>query len=297
MNKILIGDGGMGTELQNRGVEVPSHIDNIWSALALLDNPEVIKQIHLDFIQAGAQFIIANNYAVTQPILKRANLSHKLEELTLKSIQIAKEAIQESGKEILLAASLPPLETSYRSDLILSINSMNSMYAELTSIMEGKVDIIICETMSHSKEARSALSSIQESRSQKWLGWTVYGNQNTLPSGESITEAYSAISDLKCDAYLINCGGANLITEGIKELKTLTTKRIGGYGNSEKIEISNNNRSNRPEEDHWAAAVTIDEKGYAEEAQKWVKEGATIVAGCCRTRPAHIEEIIKTLNI
>ena len=297
MNKILIGDGGMGTELQNRGVEVPSHIDNIWSALALLDNPEVIKQIHLDFIQAGAQFIIANNYAVTQPILKRANLSHKLEELTLKSIQIAKEAIQESGKEILLAASLPPLETSYRSDLILSINSMNSMYAELTSIMEGKVDIIICETMSHSKEARSALSSIQESRSQKWLGWTVYGNQNTLPSGESITEAYSAISDLKCDAYLINCGGANLITEGIKELKTLTTKRIGGYGNSEKIEISNNNRSNRPEEDHWAAAVTIDEKEYAEEAQKWVKEGATIVAGCCRTRPAHIEEIIKTLNI
>ena len=297
MNKILIGDGGMGTELQNRGVEVPSHIDNIWSALALLDNPEVIKQIHLDFIQAGAQFIIANNYAVTQPILKRANLSHKLEELTLKSIQIAKEAIQESGKEILLAASLPPLETSYRSDLILSINSMNSMYAELTSIIEGKVDIIICETMSHSKEARSALSSIQESRSQKWLGWTVYGNQNTLPSGESITEAYSAISDLKCDAYLINCGGANLITEGIKELKTLTTKRIGGYGNSEKIEISNKNRSNRPEEDHWAAAVTIDEKGYAEEAQKWVKEGATIVAGCCRTRPAHIEEIIKTLNI
>ena len=297
MNKILIGDGGMGTELQNRGVEVPSHIDNIWSALALLDNPEVIKQIHLDFIQAGAQFIIANNYAVTQPILKRANLSHKLEELTLKSIQIAKEAIQESGKEILLAASLPPLETSYRSDLILSINSMNSMYAELTSIMEGKVDIIICETMSHSKEARSALSSIQESRSQKWLGWTVYGNQNTLPSGESITEAYRAISDLKCDAYLINCGGANLITEGIKELKTLTTKRIGGYGNSEKIEISNKNRSNRPEEDHWAAAVTIDEKGYAEEAQKWVKEGATIVAGCCRTRPAHIEEIIKTLNI
>tara|TARA_B100000214_G_scaffold52112_2_gene32999 strand:+ start:197 stop:1090 length:894 start_codon:yes stop_codon:yes gene_type:complete len=297
MNKILIGDGGMGTELQNRGVEVPSHIDNIWSALALLDNPEIIKQIHLDFIQAGAQFIIANNYAVTQPILKRANLSHKLEELTLKSIQIAKEAIQESGKEILLAASLPPLETSYRSDLILSINSMNSMYAELTSIIEGKVDIIICETMSHSKEARSALSSIQESRSQKWLGWTVYGNQNTLPSGESITEAYSAISDLKCDAYLINCGGANLITEGIKELKTLTTKRIGGYGNSEKIEISNKNRSNRPEEDHWAAAVTIDEKGYAEEAQKWVKEGATIVAGCCRTRPAHIEEIIKTLNI
>tara|TARA_B100001109_G_scaffold95526_1_gene77695 strand:- start:756 stop:1649 length:894 start_codon:yes stop_codon:yes gene_type:complete len=296
MNKILIGDGGMGTELRNRGVEVPSHVDNIWSALALLNNTEVIKQIHTDFIQAGAEFIIANNYAVTQPILKRANLSNQLEELTLRSIQLAKEAIQESGKEVMLAASLPPLETSYRSDLILESTSMDSMYAELASILEGEVDIIICETMSHSEEARSALSSIQKSKSQKWLGWTVYGHQNTLPSGESITEAFKKISDLDCDAYLINCGGANLITEGIKELKTLTNKRIGGYGNSEKIEISDKSRSNRPEDDHWAAALNIDEKEYAREVQKWVEEGASIVGGCCRTRPAHIKEIIKILG-
>ena len=296
MNKILIGDGGMGTELRNRGVEVPSHVDNIWSALALLNNTEVIKQIHTDFIQAGAEFIIANNYAVTQPILKRANLSNQLEELTLRSIQLAKEAIQESGKEVMLAASLPPLETSYRSDLILESTSMDSMYAELASILEGEVDIIICETMSHSEEARSALSSIQKSKSQKWLGWTVYGHQNTLPSGESITEAFKKISDLDCDAYLINCGGANLITEGIKELKTLTNKRIGGYGNSEKIEFSDKSRSNRPEEDHWAAASNIDEKEYAREVKKWVEEGASIVGGCCRTRPAHIKEIIKILG-
>ena len=104
--KILIGDGGMGTELRMRGVEVPSHVESIWSALALTENTSVIKEIHLDYINAGAEFIIANNYAVTQPILKRANLLDQLEELTLKSIQIAKEAIQESGESILLAASL-----------------------------------------------------------------------------------------------------------------------------------------------------------------------------------------------
>ena len=191
MNKILIGDGGMGTELKMRGIEVPSHVESIWSALALTENTSVIKEIHLDYINAGAEFIIANNYAVTQPILKRANLLDQLEELTLKSIQIAKEAIQESGKDVLLAASLPPLETSYRSDLILETASMDMMYQELASILENNVDIIICETMSHSREARSALASIQESKSQKWIGWTLYGNQNTLPSGETITEAFN----------------------------------------------------------------------------------------------------------
>ena len=151
--------------------------------------------------------------------------------------------------------------------------------------------------MSHSREARSALASIQESKSQKWIGWTLYGNQNTLPSGETITEAFNFISDLKCDAYLINCGGANLITEGIKELKSLTNERIGGYGNSEKIEISLEDRSDRPEEDHWASATPINEKEYAKEAQIWVEEGASIVAGCCRTRPSHIAEIVKTFSV
>ena len=296
MSKVLIGDGGMGTELRMRGVEVPSHVESIWSALALTTNTSVIKEIHQDYIQAGAKFIIANNYAVTQPILKRANMLDQLEELTLKSIEIARDAIRESGEDILLAASLPPLETSYRSDLILDSNIMDLMYEELSSILENNVDIIICETMSHSIEARSALASIQDSKSQKWLGWTLYGNQNTLPSGETITEAFNAISDLKCDAYLINCGGVNLITEGIKELRSLTDKRIGGYGNSEKIEISKEERTDRPEEDHWSSATSITEKEYALETQVWVEEGASIVAGCCRTRPSHIKVIADTFR-
>ena len=296
MSKILIGDGGMGTELRMRGVEVPSHVESIWSALALTENTSVIKEIHQDYIKAGAEFIIANNYAVTQPILKRADMLDQLEDLTLKSLEIAKEAIQESGRDILLAASLPPLETSYRSDLILDSISMDSMYRELASILENNVDIIICETMSHSAEARSALAAIQNSNSQKWLGWTLYGNQNTLPSGETITEAFNAVSDLKCDAYLINCGGVNLITEGIKELRSLTDKRIGGYGNSEKIAISKEDRSDRPEEDHWSSATTISEKEYAKETQIWVEEGATIVAGCCRTRPSHIKILAETFQ-
>ena len=83
MNNLIIGDGGMGSELRFRGVEVPSHIESIWSALALIDNPEVIKQIHLDYIEAGSEYITVNNYAVTQPILERAGMSDQLEDLSL----------------------------------------------------------------------------------------------------------------------------------------------------------------------------------------------------------------------
>ena len=91
--KLLIGDGGMGSELRFRGVEVPSHIESIWSALALTTNPDVVKAIHLDYIKAGADYITANNYAVTQPILERADMSDRLEELTLLSFSFASSSL------------------------------------------------------------------------------------------------------------------------------------------------------------------------------------------------------------
>ena len=67
MNNLIIGDGGMGSELRFRGVEVPSHVESIWSALALIDNPDVIKQIHLDYIEAGAEYITCLLYTSPSP--------------------------------------------------------------------------------------------------------------------------------------------------------------------------------------------------------------------------------------
>ena len=120
MNKITLIDGGLGTELRNRGVEVHSHTTSIWSAQALIDAPEVIENIHYDYIEAGSEYITINNYSLTQPILTRAHRQEDLKRLTLKSIDIARKAITKSQKNIKLMGSLPPLETSYRPDLVLS---------------------------------------------------------------------------------------------------------------------------------------------------------------------------------
>ena len=74
---ITLLDGGMGTEIRRRGCNVPSHLNSIWSAQALMDNPEVVRQIHTDYINAGADIIITNNYAVTHNLLKRKNIGKK----------------------------------------------------------------------------------------------------------------------------------------------------------------------------------------------------------------------------
>ena len=126
MKNIILGDGAMGTELKSRGVEVPSHTESIWSALALKKNSQEIIEIHKDYIDAGSDYITINNYAVTKPLLARNNLENEFKDLTEKAIDLAKEAILSKGSNTKIAASFPPLETSYRPDLVPSKKNLQN---------------------------------------------------------------------------------------------------------------------------------------------------------------------------
>ena len=294
MKEIILGDGGMGTELRFRGVNVPSHEDSLWSALALEEAPEVVEQIHFDYIEAGADYITINNYSLTQPILSRVKKEDQLEELTLKAIEIATNAVKESNKRgIKILGSLPPLQTSYRADLILSEDEMCNKYNEIANLLKNKVDIIICETMSSGLEAKCALNAALQVEADVWVSWTLHGNRpNQLPSGESVKEAFLALENLTPQAYLINCCGANFVGDAIRELNKLTDLPIGGYANSENvIRTSESLGFINAEKAQRDSIIEIDEVSYSKEVLSWIKDGATIVGGCCRTRPSHIKQL------
>jgi len=299
MTNLIIGDGAMGTELRRRGVEVPSHVESIWSALALKEATSTIEEIHIDYIEAGSEYITINNYAVTRPILSRANLDNELENLTIKSIEIATEAISKTKKEnIKILGSLPPLETSYRADLILKEDEMIKQYFEIANILKDKVDIIICETMSSALEAKCALKAALETNMPVWVSWTLHGDtSNTLPSGETVNQAFTQLIGLEPDAYLVNCCAANLVSPSLKSLRELTDIPIGGYANAENIALDSTNSNFKfAEERHWDSAIEINEKAYLEEVRLWIKEGASIVGGCCRTTPTYIKELSTNLK-
>ena len=299
MENVKILDGGTGTEIKRRGYNVPSHIESIWSAQALIDNPDIVEDIHYDYICAGADYIIINNYALTQPILSRANIEKKLEELTLLAIDVAQKAKKRSGKNVKIIGSLPPLETSYRVDLRLEEELMAKYYQEISSILKNKVDIIICETMASTMEAKTALRAALNTNTETWLSWTLQGTRyNTLPSGESLKDAYNAIAPLQHEAYLVNCGGANLITKAINTLSNLTSKRIGGYANSVYVNTNSDNTELDldTEKSQKESREIIDEKTYALEVSKWISHGASIVGGCCSTTPEHIKLIKELLK-
>lgn len=255
MKEILLTDGGLGSELRMRGVEVPSHVNSIWSAQALIDAPQAVEAIHIDYIYAGSDYITINNYGLTQPILRRAGLENRLKEMTISAIDLAKSAVSKTNK----------------------------------------VNVIVCETMSSGLEAKCALEAALKTEMEVWVSWTLHGNRpNVLPSGETIHEAFLALDDLKPNAYLVNCCGANFVGQAIKELKELTNLPIGGYANAENITVISEgvNLVDDAEDLQKQSLKEINEEEYATEVAKWIDNGASIVGGCCRTRPGYIKESI-----
>ena len=142
---------------------MPSHRTSIWSALALIDAPQMVIEVHRDYIQAGAGVITANNYAVTPPLLAREGLEQRLDELTLRAVELAEEARRDSTHTVRLAGSLPPLETSYRADLVGTNEVILADYRRLVELLAPRVDMLLIETMSCSREALAALTAARNS--------------------------------------------------------------------------------------------------------------------------------------
>lgn len=293
-NEIVLLDGGTGTELQVRGVEVPCHKTSIWSALALRAAPEAIVAVHRDYIEAGARVITACNYAVTPPLLRRENRSEELEELTLLAVSLARRAADESGKNVRVAASLPPLETSYRADLVPDSDTLEKEYGRMAALLAPRVEILLCETFALGREARIAAEIACATKREVWLSWTLQGNRfGQLPSGETLEDAFAQSNDLPVDAHLVNCAAANLITDAMPRLARISGKMFGGYANAANALPGPFN----PREPEDFPQQPLDEKRYADAVDEWLAAGARIVGGCCFTRPSYIEEIRQRLSL
>ena len=148
-------DSGMGTELHERGYEVPDWKKSIWSAHALNESPNAVLEIHKANIKAGCNVITTNNYYVTPAILKREGLESKFESLTQRSIDLAIEA-KEDHPDVLIAVAFPPIETSFRPDLTPSDEIITDFYRGIGAIAKDQADIILCETMSSIREGITA---------------------------------------------------------------------------------------------------------------------------------------------
>ena len=230
MNTLIL-DAALGTQLAVNGEELPDWKKSLWSAHALIYNPEAILKIHLDNIEAGADVITTSNYYATPIILAKDSTKHDYKELVKRALDLAQEAIKISGKNCLIAGSFPPINVSFRPDLTGTKDELEDFYGSLGEIYKDNVDIIMCESMSSIFEGRNASRVAKEFSERVWLSWTNRGHQpDQLPSTEALSKAvdFSIEADVECT--LINCSHADMASNSIKELKRAS--RFGIFANS-----------------------------------------------------------------
>src|SRR5512134_2336368 len=143
---ITILDGAMGTELRARGATVPDYRSSAWSALALIHDPDTVRQVHSDYIAAGADVITANNYAVVPKLLARVGMAERLDELTRLACRLAHEARAAHPRPgVRIAGSLPPLDTTYDADRVLPEQKLYETYLHIARVLAPNVDLFMAE--------------------------------------------------------------------------------------------------------------------------------------------------------
>lgn len=286
LSKPVLLDGGMGRELRFRGVPVP---ETIWSAGALMTDPDVVRQIHVDYIAAGADIITTNTYGVIRADLAKIGMEDRYAELVTRACRLAVEARGLTDKPTIIAGSLPPLRGSFRPDLVGPREEIERLYDEQAQLMAAHIDLFLCETMSSAREGRAAAQAACLTGKPVWVSWTLHEDRSgKLRSGESIAEAVAVLKGLPVSGFLANCCAPESITRAMPQLAAAGGEWCGGYANTFTPVPPNWTLGGHKETDGLMALRTeLDPKSYAAHAENWLAAGATVVGGCCGTRPAH----------
>lgn len=290
MNPITLLDGGMGQELLRRSSRA---ITPLWSADIMLNEPELVRDLHRDFIVSGAQVITLNTYSATPQRLARENELAHIKELHQSAMNAAIDAIDIAQcSDVLIAGCLPPLVASYRADVSLSFNESLAGYRQLVELQAPASDVFICETMASITEATAACTAGLESGKPVWVALTVSDTEpGQLRGGESLSAAVTAIEALGADAILLNCSQPESISASWEPLSD-SKVRFGAYANGF-VSIAALHPGGTVEE--LESRQDLNPQQYAEHALKWIRGGASIIGGCCEIGPAHIKALHENL--
>lgn len=283
-------DGGMGRELFFRGIDIskPS-----WSAGALLSHPDVVQQVHLDYIHAGADIITTNTYGVIREDLSKEGMDHLFDKMNSTACLLAEKARKDSGRNILIAGSLPPLFGSYRPDLVRASSTILPLYEEQAALLAPYVDLFLCETMSSISEGKTAATAACQFSKPVWVAWTLHESlPGCLRSGETIASAVASLKDLPVSGILVNCCTPESITRTLPDLTGKEFDFAGGYANTF-APIPEDWKLDGDKETDGLLDLRddLDPDAYGSHAMNWLKKGASVIGGCCGTRPPHIAKL------
>lgn len=305
MSNITIVDGGMGKFLRRLGAPFRQPE---WSALALIESPDHVVDAHRQFIDAGAEMIITNNYAVVPYHLGDERFAADGPSLTALSGQLARQAADAADQPILVGGSLPPLFGSYEPDQF-DGDRAPGIYELIVQRLNPYVDVWVTETLSLVAELDVIVDAIQQHGSGQpvWASFALpdtYDGEIALRSGDTIDDIVDAVSEHRSmngapiEAVLFNCSLPEQMSPAIAALADKIRDsglevRIGGYANGFPDARDAEYAAN---EVLFERRTDLDANAYSDVVAEWISAGATIVGGCCDIYPEDIAELAQRFS-
>jgi len=286
--KTRVLDGGMGQELLARGMKPNG---TLWSANAILDKNyhQLLSDTHRDFVKAGAEVIVTTTFTTRRKRLRDNDVEDKFEYLNKKAGQIALD-VKKEFPNILVAGGIPPQNLTYEAD-DRNEEEITKNFNEQAKLLNPYVDFFYFDVWSSIKEFKCGIEAIKEFKKPYLIGIHISEGTN-LPSGENISDIKSII-DEQLLGIMLSCVSPENYEANLEELKSLnvpfgfkingfiTTKPKDGY-------TSTFTKSNGNPNEFLGQREDLTPQKIGKIVKKFKDNGATILGGCCETRPSHI---------
>ena len=284
-------DGAMATELEARGCDLA---DSLWSAKVLMENPQLIYDVHLDYFRAGAQVAITASYQATPEGFAARGLDEtQSRALIARSVELARQARDAyraenpAAKGLLIAGSIGPYGayladgSEYRGDYQRSAQVFQDFHRpRIDALLEAGADLLACETLSSFDEIRALAQLLVEYPvAQAWFSFTLRDSQH-LSDGTPLRDVLAFLADYpQILAVGINCIALENTVDALSYLHSQTPLPLVVYPNSGE----HYDAVTKTWHHHGEACATLE--GYLPE---WLAVGAKLIGGCCRTTPKDI---------
>ncbi len=297
MTELLFLDGGTGRELKRIGAPFRQPE---WSALALIEAPEFVSRVHQAYVDAGADIITTNSYALVPFHLGDERHARDAARLAALSGELAREVARNAPRPVRVAGSLPPVCGSYRADLF-DTAAAKPLLDVLVQALRPFVDHWQGETLSAIAEARLLRDVIGNDGKPLWVAFTLcdtgeHGDTPCLRSGEPVEQAVRVAAELGAAAVLFNCSQPEVmgaaVTVAVQTLAGIAPGvRVGVYANA----FPPMSAAAEANSTLCDIRADLDPEGYLQWARDWVRRGASIVGGCCGIGPEHIARLREAL--
>jgi homocysteine S-methyltransferase len=299
---ILLLDGALATELEHRGAVLSDHL---WSARILAEQPELIREVHLAYFQAGAQVATTASYQATLPGFAQAGYDeYRAKQLIQRSVKLAQEAKQQyldmrekvDDQPLLIAASVGPYGayladgSEYKGQYGKSTKQLIEFHLpRLSYLIEAQPDIIAFETLPCLQEAEALLRLVERfPEQQAWFSFSAKSDA-AISDGTAVEKVAKLLhAHPQVSAVGVNCTPPRYITGLLKRLRAHTDLPLVAYPNSGEGWDAQH-RCWLPE--------SRSPSGFGTLPQEWVNVGARWIGGCCRTRPEDIRQLGQTLKV